>query len=194
MLTVLGVGLTSQVHAAAEHIPARHAGDQQVTLVTGDRITLSGGDPAQAALSRGPGRDGITFRTLRTKDHFYVIPSDVSDQVAAGRLDRRLFDVTGLIKAGYDDRSTGTLPVLVTSEGAALRSTVPGAAVSRRLPIVNGVSMKVDKARAATFLTGAASAGVKKIWLDGQREVSLDRSVPQLGAPARAEHLPRRTH
>ncbi|WP_460666899.1 S8 family serine peptidase [Kribbella swartbergensis] len=163
--------------------------DQHVTLVTGDRITLSGGDPARAAVTPGPGRAGITFSTQRTKDHLYVIPSDVRDELTSGRLDRRLFDVTGLIKAGYDDKSSKAIPVVVTYAGKARpRSAAPGATVTRQLPVVNGAAMKVDKAKAASFLTGMTSArsaaGVEKVWLDGKREISLDQSVPQIGAPA----------
>ena len=161
----------------------------RVTLVTGDRITLYGGDPARAAVEPGPGRDDITFSTHRTEDHLYVVPSDVQDQLTSGRLDRRLFDVTGLIEAGYDDKSTKAIPVLVTYTGKAQqRSAVPGATVTRQLPVVNGAAMKVDKAEAGTFLAGVTSArsaaGVDKIWLDGKREISLDESVPQIGAPA----------
>jgi subtilisin family serine protease len=165
------------------------AADRHVTLVTGDRITLYGGDPARAAVRPGPGREGITFSTHRTKDHLYVVPSDVQDELTSGRLDRRLFDVTALIKAGYDDKASKAIPVVVTYAGKAQpRSAAPGATVTRRLPVVNGAAMKVDKAKAATFLTGVTSArsaaGVERIWLDGKREISLDQSVPQIGAPA----------
>ncbi|MEU4608548.1 S8 family serine peptidase [Kribbella sp. NPDC023972] len=194
-IAALSIGLSGLAQAAPpEDQPQARAGkaqaaDRHVTLVTGDRITLYGGDPARAAVKPGPGRDAITFSTQRTKDHLYVVPSDVQDQLASGRLDRRLFDVTGLIKAGYDDKSTKAIPVVVTYSGKTQsRSAAPGATVTRQLPVVNGAAMKVDKAKAATFLTGVTSvrsaAGVEKIWLDGKREISLDQSVPQIGAPA----------
>ena len=115
-----------------------------------------------------------------------MVPSDVQVELASGRLDRRLFDVTGLVEAGYDDGSTTVIPVLVTYTGQAQpqRSTVPGAAVTAQLPVVNGVAMRVDKAEAGAFLAGVTSAaGVEKVWLDGKREISLDESVPQIGAP-----------
>jgi subtilisin family serine protease len=48
--------------------------------------------------------------------------------------------------------------------------------------------MKVDKTRAARFLAGATAArsagGIEKIWLDGRHKLSLDQSLPQIGAPA----------
>ncbi|MEI8412655.1 MULTISPECIES: S8 family serine peptidase [unclassified Kribbella] len=194
-IAALSVGLSGLAQASppqdqvqAQAVKAQ-AVDKVVTLVTGDRITLYGGDPARAAVKPGPGRDGITFSTQRTKNHLYVVPSDVQDQLTSSRLDRRLFDVTGLIKAGYDDKSTSAIPVVVTYAGKTRsRSAAPGATVTRQLPVVNGAAMKVDKAKAATFLTGVTSArsaaGVEKIWLDGKREISLDQSVPQIGAPA----------
>ncbi|GAA1697901.1 hypothetical protein GCM10009745_50210 [Kribbella yunnanensis] len=65
----------------------------QVTLVTGDRVTVRDN---QASVRPGPGRSHITFNTYRTKNRLYVVPSDVQRDLAGGRLDRRLFDVTGL--------------------------------------------------------------------------------------------------
>nr|WP_238355699.1 S8 family serine peptidase [Kribbella sandramycini] len=56
------------------------------------------------------------------------------------------------------------------------------------MPVVNGAALKVDKKNAAAFLadttTARSAAGVQKVWLDGKRKVSLDESVPQIGAPA----------
>jgi subtilisin family serine protease len=192
-IVAVSVGLPGRVQAAPPQevrVPAAHAHaiDQQVTLVTGDRIVLSGGDPARASVKPGAGRDSVAFSVMRTKDHLYVLPSDVRDQVADGHLDRRLFDVTGLIEAGYDDRSSNAIPVIVTYAGKVQRrSAAPGATVTRQLPVVNGTAMKVDKAKAATFLSAITSArsaaSVRKVWLDGKREISLDQSVPQIGAP-----------
>lgn len=184
-IAALSVGLPGLVEASPPRIAQaeKPATDQQVTLITGDRVVLSGGDPARASVKRGAGRDGITFSVMRTKDHLYVVPSDVQARVAGGKLDSRLFDVTGLIKAGYDDRSSKAIPVIVTYAGKAKpRST--GGTVTRQLPVVNGAAMKVDKAKSATFLKGVTAASVQKVWLDGKREISLDQSVPQIGAPA----------
>jgi subtilisin family serine protease len=196
-IAALGLGLSGPAQASAA--PAQphplaakakgNAPNQRVTLVTGDRITLYGGDPGRASVEPGAGRRGISFSTQRVKDHLYVVPSDVRERIAQGHLDRRLFDVTGLIKAGYDDRSTRAIPLVVTYTGQAkTRSTTPGATVTRQLPVVNGAALKVDKAKAGAFLAGVTStrstAGVDKIWLDGKREISLDQSVPQIGAPA----------
>ncbi|WP_433016549.1 S8 family serine peptidase [Kribbella sp. CA-294648] len=165
------------------------APDKVVTLVTGDQVTLRGGDPAKASVRPAAGREGVQFRTHRLKDRMLVIPSDVSAAVTAGRLDSRLFDVAGLIKAGYDDGASKVIPVIVTYQGKAKRSALAGATVSRNLPVINGAALKVDKKKAAAFLDGVSPAarsatGIDKIWLDGKRQISLDQSVAQIGAPA----------
>ncbi|MEV6413400.1 S8 family serine peptidase [Kribbella sp. NPDC051718] len=162
------------------------APDRVVTLLTGDKVTLQGGDPAKASIQPGPGRRGVTFRATRQKDRLLVIPSDVSAAVTSGRLDSRLFDVAGLIKAGYDDKSSKVIPLVVTYQGKAKRSAPAGATVSRNLPVINGAALKVDKQNAAAFLNSAqerSASGIDKIWLDGKRHISLDQSVPQIGAP-----------
>jgi len=162
--------------------PATAGKDVQVTLITGDRIVLHGGDPARQSIERGAGREHVGFQTFRVRNHSYVIPSDVTKAIGAGRLDQRLFDVTGLIEAGYDDASSKVIPVLATYDGKAKRSTPVGAKVTRQLPSIKGSALAVEKANAGAFL--AKPGGSAKIWLDGQRKVTLDQSVPQIGAPA----------
>src|SRR4051794_32422990 len=73
-----------------------------VTLVTGDRVRVlpaPGGVPA-LQVEPGPGRDRIGFvREAHTGPggtDLTVIPSDAVPLLAAGRLDARLFNVTGL--------------------------------------------------------------------------------------------------
>ncbi|NEA31598.1 S8 family serine peptidase [Streptomyces sp. SID13031] len=183
---------STNAKTASKTGPAVNAPDQVVTLVTGDRVTLHGGDPAKASIEPGPGRSGVTFRATKHKDQLLVIPSDVSAAVTSGKLDSRLFDVAGLIKAGYDDKSSKVIPLVVTYQGKANRSAPAGATVSRNLPVINGAALKVDKSKAAAFLSGTSLAGaqsarsasgIDKVWLDGKRHISLDQSVPQIGAP-----------
>ena len=134
----------------------------------------------------------MTFRTQQVKDQLFVIPSDLGGAVASGRLDRRLFEVQGLIKAGYDDQASKVIPLVVTYRSKAKRSTLPGATIGRALPVVNGSAVKVQKKDTAAFLGGLrfgspaalASNEIAKVWLDGKRKISLDQSVPQIGGPA----------
>ncbi len=192
-IAALGIGLSGIAQASAtQSEPAPLAAKKveqtavKVTLVTGDRVTVHG--DGKATVEPGAGRDNIAFGSYRVKGHLYVVPSDVRQQLASGRLDRRLFDVTGLIKAKYDDKSSKSIPVIVTYAGKAkTRAAVPGATVTRQLPVVNGAALKVDKGKAAAFLADAGNArsatAIEKIWLDGKRELLLDKSVPQIGAP-----------
>ncbi|MGW4497855.1 S8 family serine peptidase [Micromonospora sp. NPDC004336] len=173
--------------------PAGAAGERPstVTLLTGDRVTVTG---AGASVRPGPGREKIRFLARREQGRLSVVPHDAVPLIRAGRVDQRLFDVTGLIAAGYDDARRDDLPVLVTGRaGAARRAAAPaGVTVTRELPTVGGVAGTAAKARvgevwAAVTAAGAAvgaAGGVDRIWLDGRRRLTLDRSVPQIGAPA----------
>ncbi|MFD9704220.1 S8 family serine peptidase [Lentzea sp. NPDC059081] len=147
------------VATAAPPAPApRKTAPQQavdeVTLVTGDRVLLGPGQRV-VAIEPGEGRDTMRFRTLRGPDgHTAVIPQDAFGPLAAGRLDRRLFDVTTLLEFGYRDR----MPLIVNGGGRlGARSTGDW----------NALRLSGDK-----------------IWLDGIRRPVLDRSVAQIGAPA----------
>ncbi|PWR06090.1 peptidase S8 [Micromonospora acroterricola] len=163
-----------------------------VTLLTGDRVTVTAS--GSAAVRPGPGRTDIRFITTRQDGHLSVLPQDAVPLVRAGRLDARLFDVTGLIAAGYDDARRDHLPVLVTGDAGARRTAAApaGLDVTAQLPAIAGVAARADKKRAATVwaaLTGAGArvgtaGGADRIWLDGRRRVTLDHSVPQIGAPA----------
>lgn len=177
------------------------AGPTTVTLVTGDRITLSGG--RGVSITRGQGRERIRFEVTRRGDHLHAIPADAAPLIAAGLVDPRLFDVTGLVELGYDDRRDD-LPVIVTgtdTAGAvALRSlSAAGAVTTRALPSVRGAAIRIAKRRAADAWAamagepGRAATGQvpllrgstpARLWLDGKRRLFLDRSAPQIGAPA----------
>lgn len=168
--------------------------DQVVTLITGDRVILEEGDSRRVRVERGEGRDGVVIRTQRIDGRLLVIPMDVSSAVTSGRLDRRLFDITGLIKAGYDDSSTKAIPLIVSYHGRSATKSVPGATITRELPVINGAAVKVAKNATGGLLdqlTGLGqlngrnrSAGIDRVWLDGKRHTTLDQSVPQIGTPA----------
>ncbi|MBQ0906664.1 S8 family serine peptidase [Micromonospora sp. U21] len=163
-----------------------------VTLLTGDRVTVTAS--GSAVVRPGAGRTDIRFLTTRDDGHLTVLPQDALPLVRAGRVDRRLFDVTGLIAAGYDDARRDHLPVLVTGDaGANRRAAAPaGLTVTTQLPAIGGVAARADKQRAATVWTALTGAGARvgtaggadRIWLDGRRQITLDHSVPQIGAPA----------
>lgn len=172
-----------------------------VTLITGDRVTLSGN-----AVTVRPGKDRqkVSFLTQRVGGHLHVVPSDAVTLLHAGRLDARLFDVTTLVESGYDD-TRGSLPLIVTTNPAARgsgRSTVAGDGVTvvRNLPVIDGLAVRAEKTAVGALwrrLAGGSghapvaradastlAGGVTTVWLDGWRRPTLDVSVPQIGAPA----------
>jgi subtilisin family serine protease len=164
-----------------------------VTLVTGDRVLLdlAGGQERVVTVDAGEGRDGMAFMQQIDRGDLYVLPADAAPLVAAGRVDRRLFNVSKLREFGYGDRDQ--LPLIVTHQrGSAARSALSaaGGEVVRELPSIGGAAVEVDRAGAGDFwdgVTGAQpqtlSAGLTRVWLDGRVSASLDASVPQVGAP-----------
>ncbi|WP_427885198.1 S8 family peptidase [Kribbella sp. GL6] len=182
-IALLAVAGLAPAHAAppAQPVARSVAGKSvSVTLITGDKVLVAGGDLAKLTVEPAAGRQHVAFVKQRYAGHAYVIPADVSKDIGSGRIDRRLFDVAELVKDGYDDASTSTIPVLTTYAGTSKRAMPAGAKVTRQLPSIGGTAMKVDKRSAKSFL---GSAGFSKLWLDGKRHIQLDQSVPQIGGP-----------
>jgi hypothetical protein len=186
-VVVLGLVLsTVQVANATPQQQERSSEYTTITLITGDKVIMHNG--TGLSVRPGAGREKMTFSKLTAGGHTYVIPADARRLVSTGRLDQRLFDLTTLTEFGYDDAKRATTPLIVTHPAGqpALRS----AAVSRELPSINGVAIAADKTGAAwEALTDGttvrtATAGVSKVWLDGKRKSTLDRSAAQIGAPA----------
>ncbi|WP_112272280.1 S8 family serine peptidase [Lentzea terrae] len=161
---IAALALTAGTATAAPAAPQTGGTPNQavdeVTLVTGDKVLLGHGQQV-VAIQPGEGRRNVTFSKHRGADgHTLVVPEDAFGPLAAGRLDRRLFDVTTLLEFGYRDR----MPLIVDGHARlAARSSNDWAA-----------------------LKAEADSG-DKIWLDGIRKPSLDRSVKQIGAPAAHE-------
>ncbi|WP_308258324.1 S8 family serine peptidase [Saccharothrix obliqua] len=153
-----------------------------VTLITGDRVVLHGG--RLASVTGGPGRDDAAFYTYVRDDRVHVVPRDAAGPLAEGRLDPRLFDVTGLVEAGYDDAHRADVPLLLARDGGPdVRAA--GVRVTLDLPAAGVVAAKADKAAAGdAFRALVADPAVTKVWLDGKRATSLDRSAAQINAPA----------
>ncbi|MGN9777102.1 hypothetical protein ACTMS0_15255 [Micromonospora sp. H33] len=140
----------------------------EITLITGDRVTTSA-DGTRVTVTRAPGRDGIRFSSYGTGEHRYVVPEDARPLVTDGLLDRRLFDVTGLVRAGYDDARRGHLPLIVAG-GAdpAAGPDLPGVRTVRRLAAAGtsaALLPKSDTGRAWRAISSGA-AGIRRISLD----------------------------
>ncbi|WP_298325424.1 S8 family serine peptidase [Haloactinopolyspora sp.] len=177
-------------------------GTYRVTLLTGDVVVLHvAADGRQAASledapADGSGRDPQIFER---DGHVHVVPAEVSEYLAAGVVDERLFDVTALVRQGLHDAAAPKLPLVVSvPEGVTTFSAPSGAEVGRRLGSIGAVSMTAAKdavrsvwesLRGASPLADDATpratlAGANSVWLDGVVHAALDESVAQVGAPA----------
>ncbi|WP_335934707.1 S8 family serine peptidase [Streptomyces sp. PTD5-9] len=209
VLGALLVGTAAVPHAGAappgSAAAAGTAGTGSVvrtTLITGDEVTARvGADGAVSvvAVRPGPGREDIAFTQRGAGGSVSLVPQDAVAPLRAGRLDPRLFDITGLVAQGYDDARSPRLPLIVTYDRAVAGKAAPrppaGTAAVSDLTSVHGAALRADKKRmsrlweqwgpAASERRSAAALapGVAKVWLDGKVGASLDRSTAQAGAP-----------
>ncbi len=179
VLAVALAGAAAPAHAAPGTAAGTPPGEvvpgdrKTVTLVTGDRVVLDG--ERLVSVTPGTNREQVSFQATQHGGRLRVVPSDVAGTLAEGRVDPRLFDVTGLVEAGYDDARRDTVPVIVS--GGRPPS---GARVADALPTVDAVAAEVPKATGWRELP----QGATKVWLDGVARPLLDRSTTQVGAPA----------
>lgn len=171
-----------------------------VTLVTGDRILVSTDAAGRTAATAMPRTDGSQplVQTRQSGQDLYVYPEGAVRALAAGTVDPELFNVTGLVRQGYDDAHTKKLPLIAVYDGSVnvARSAPPtprGADRSLVLGSIGAVALAADKELAAAFwsdVTGtdararSVSGGLKKLWLDGKVRANLERSTKQVGATA----------
>ncbi|WP_030155419.1 S8 family peptidase [Streptomyces sp. NRRL S-244] len=168
-----------------------------VTLVTGDRILVSTDPAGRTAATAMPREDGSQplVQTRQNGKDLYVYPESAVKALASGRVDQELFNVTGLIRQGYDDARAKKLPLIAVYDGTAdlARSAPPaprGAERSLVLGSIGAVALAADKQQAAAFWADVtdtrsrAAGGLKKLWLDGKVQANLERSTKQVGATA----------
>ncbi|TDC40689.1 serine protease, partial [Micromonospora sp. 15K316] len=174
-----------------------------VTLITGEKVTAT--RTADGGLSpEVRDADGrlTGFTSSRDGTDTYVYPQGALPYVAAGLLDKELFNITELLADGYDDAHRDRLPLIVTYTDAAARtrtmSTPKGARTVRTLDSIQGAALNVDRSDAFwSAITGgggepaarsaggrlALQGGIAKVWLDGKVEADLADSTTQIGAP-----------
>ncbi|MGA4839942.1 S8 family peptidase [Streptomyces sp. G45] len=172
--------------------PERH----HVTLITGDRVTVDAKGRV-IGFAAAKGRAHIPVQTRRADGHTLVVPADAQRLISNGTLDQRLFDVTELTSKANRTAQKQGLKVIVAYKGAAAgaRSEVRdagGTEVRRTLKTLNADAVTTPKRdatelwQALTDQRGAArtaASGISRVWLDGTRTATLDKSVKQIGAP-----------
>ncbi|MFJ2706663.1 S8 family serine peptidase [Streptomyces sp. NPDC087428] len=174
---------------------ARH----RLTLITGDRVTV---DAKGRVVGFRPaaGREHIPVQRQIRDGHTLLVPADAHRLIGSGKLDPRLFDVTELNRAENRRAQKSGLKLIVAYRGTgatAARAEIKDAGATRVGPVLKSLNAQSvatprdDAAAVWQALTARPSnsaqrttaAGIDRVWLDGVRRASLDKSVPQIGAP-----------
>jgi subtilisin family serine protease len=184
------------------------SGSHVVTLITGDKVTVSPvGSRYRIDVASRQRPDGAMpgFLTRSTPDSLFVYPLDALPAVDSGLVDRELFDVEYQVKNGYADDAAKQVPVIVQypagRQAAAVRSAadaLPASIPTRQLDSIHAAALDVTKDQTDQFWASIAGhvaptaglavhpslkAGLSKVWLDRKVHVTLDQSVPLIGAP-----------
>ncbi|MFD3994385.1 S8 family serine peptidase [Streptomyces sp. NPDC058583] len=189
-LVMLSAGQTAAAGTTASAVPDTFKGaaaSTTVTLVTGDRVTLTdlGGGRQTVTVDRAKGATGA-IRSQISDGRVTVIPDEARPYLASGALDPRLFDVTGLVEQGI----TGDLPLIVSYGGKGARTaaaTPRGAETVRPLPSIGGAAVTATDPAAFwhgfTAAPNARTAAPGKVWLDGRVKAAMAESNAQIGTP-----------
>lgn len=172
-----------------------------VSLITGDRVDVARERDGTYLATLLPRTDGTraNVKVVERGDDVFVIPVDAQPYLAAGSLDRQLFNVTGLLRG---ESRNGAIPLILEYQKdagarvAAARQAPAHSSPTATLESIGAQAVEVPAAEAESFwadvkrtLPGGPAArrldaGVKKVWLDPVIEADLAESVPQIGAPA----------
>ncbi|WP_329155048.1 S8 family serine peptidase [Streptomyces anulatus] len=191
---LLPLGHATAAPAAAQPVasPGSSESAHRITLVTGDVVTFTDGPGARDLVTTAP---EAQVSVEQYGDDIFAVPLDAQPLISAGKVDRRLFNVTDLVEMGYDDaRTGGRLPVIATYDAKTARSkpAAPrGSRVAKRLESIGGAALTVDMAERRSFWKSVAGSaddralegGITGLWLDGKADAALKDSVPQIGAP-----------
>ncbi|GAA4935413.1 hypothetical protein GCM10023334_043960 [Nonomuraea thailandensis] len=169
--------------------------------MTGDEVTYAttGGVPS-VTVTPATRSDGSTstFVTYDKDGDTYVVPLDARPYITSGAVDEGLFNVTYLARNGYAARQDVPVIAQYGKDARVAQAKVPGAETKRRLPTVNGAALKVGRgtqfwksvqdpvvrpADAHKHDKLRLSGGMDRLWLDRVNKISLNESVPLVGAP-----------
>ncbi|MDK0521711.1 S8 family serine peptidase [Streptomyces sp. ML-6] len=199
----LAAGMTSPAVAQSDTTrptgtksPAQH----RLTLITGDLVTVDAKGRV-IGFRAAKGREHIPVQRRVHDGHTLLVPADAHRLISSGKLDRRLFDITELSRAENRRAQKSGLKLIVSYRGAkaaTAKAEVHDAGstrVARTLKTLNAESVVTPQRDAGDIwqaLTSKTSrggrlttaAGIDRVWLDGVRRASLDKSVPQIGTPA----------
>lgn len=181
-----GVPDPAQAEASAGSDTVRHS----VTLLTGDRVSVTEQPDGVQTIGVEPADAGTGIQSYSWQDNTYVLPDHVLPLVSSGELDLELFNVTGLIQQGYTD-AEGGIPLIVGYDEQAGPTSLTGDRIGAELPSISAVAVEAAPEDAPVLwgelvdtATGAELApGVTSVHLDARVQVNTINSVPQIGAP-----------
>ncbi|MFS0694828.1 S8 family serine peptidase [Streptomyces nitrosporeus] len=195
MLPVAGSATAAPQPHTAEDRSGASVRTHDVTLVTGDVVHYVDGPGSQdtVTVDRPDGATG-GVHVQQAGEEIFVLPDEATALLAAGKLDRRLFNVSALVKMGYTDEATDGIPLIATypaSRARSLPAAPRGAKKVRTLESVHGAALSAGKDTARAFWEDISRTpkarsldnGIAKLWLDGRSEALLKESVPQVNAP-----------
>ncbi|MEM2249870.1 MAG: S8 family serine peptidase [Candidatus Bathyarchaeia archaeon] len=159
------------------------------TLITGDTLEVTRLKDGRYTIAIISNSSDI-FKIIDDGEDTYVIPESV-EQLIGDKLDIQLFNIDYLIENGYCDRDT--LPIIIeyaTNPGKehAKINMAPGLLKKHDYEIIYASAAEVVKDNADDFAnfifySKEGLEGVDKLWLDQKIRLSLDESVPAIGAP-----------
>ncbi|MCX5109851.1 S8 family serine peptidase [Streptomyces sp. NBC_00378] len=172
----------------------------RLTLITGDVVTVDAKGRVMG-FRAAEGREHIPVQRQIVDGHTLLVPADAHRLISSGKLDRRLFDVTELSRAENRRAQKSGLKLIVSYRGAKAadaKAEVRAAGstrVDRTLKTLNAQSVITPQRDAQDIWQALTSkdsrgaqrttaAGIDRVWLNGVRRASLDKSVPQIGTPA----------
>jgi subtilisin family serine protease len=197
VLTLTAFAVPASTAAATGNRPivgTENSGGRQITLITGDRALVStdAAGHASATLLPGPLADPDGYVTRSFRGDLYVVPARAMALISQGRLDEELFNVSALARQGYDDATTGRLPLLATYDGQVEQTgqapaAPDGTTITATLPTADAVALSADKQQLADVwrdFTDADGPKIGKLWLDGKVSADMADSNAQIHTPA----------
>ncbi|WP_162801954.1 S8 family serine peptidase [Ornithinimicrobium murale] len=183
---------TTRPASEAAPTPSAAGTTHRLTLLTGDTVTVTEQPDGKVTVDVDPAAGTAGgYQTLTVDGQLHVVPEAARPFLAAGTLDRDLFNVTALIEQGIGADGPGTTPVIVQfREGvSSATAAAPLGTPTATLESLNAVALQgePDAARelwqSLTGAEGQLAPGISAVHLDGMVEASLADSVPQVGAP-----------
>lgn len=179
--------------------PAGPEATHLVTLITGDTVQVTDLSDGTHAVQIDTAIPGAGVRTYEAGGDLHVLPQSAMPYVATGSLDPDLFNVSLLIRDGYDDASVDATPIIaVLSDEPTARGAGPDLQLGQPLTSIGGAAGAASHDTSADIWTALTEPhsdarsfgaeprladGISSIHLDGKVHATLDSTVPYIGAP-----------